>query len=62
MIFCQFFGGSFLLPHILSSFITHVKIILGNDDKKQKKWVTAKIGLNGLDPDLDQNKHRMNLE
>ncbi len=25
-------------------------------------WVTAKIGLNGLDPDLDQNKHRINLE
>ncbi len=20
-------------------------------------WVTVKIGLNGLDPDLDQNKH-----
>ncbi len=25
-------------------------------------WVTAKIGLNGLDLDLDQNKHRINLE
>ncbi len=27
-----------------------------------KHWVTAKIGLNGLDWDLDQNKHRINLE
>jgi hypothetical protein len=26
------------------------------------EWVTAKIGLNSLDPDLDQNKHRINLE
>jgi hypothetical protein len=24
--------------------------------------VTVKIGLNGLDPDLDWNKHRINLE
>ncbi len=24
--------------------------------------VTASIGLNNLDPDLDQNKHRINLE
>jgi hypothetical protein len=25
-------------------------------------WVTVKIGLNGLDPDLVRNKHRINLE
>ncbi len=25
-------------------------------------WVTAKIGLNGLDPDLDQYKYRINLK
>jgi hypothetical protein len=25
-------------------------------------WVTVKIGLNGLDLDLDRNKHRINLE
>ncbi len=28
----------------------------------EHKWVTAKIGLSRLDPDLDQNKHRINLE
>jgi hypothetical protein len=27
-----------------------------------KHWVTVKIGLNGLDPDLDRNKHRINPE
>ncbi len=25
-------------------------------------WVTVKIGLSGLDPNLDRNKHRINLE
>jgi hypothetical protein len=29
---------------------------------KKHIWVTFKIGLNGLDPDLDPNKHRINLE
>jgi hypothetical protein len=27
-----------------------------------REWVAIKIGLNGLDPDLDRNKHRINLE
>ncbi len=26
------------------------------------QWVTVKIGLNDLDPDLDRNKHRINPE
>jgi hypothetical protein len=26
------------------------------------EWVTVNMGLNGLDPDSDQNKHRINLE
>jgi hypothetical protein len=30
--------------------------------RSEYNWVAAKIGLNGLDPDLDQNKHRINLE
>ncbi len=26
------------------------------------QWVTVKIGINGLDPDLYRNKHRINPE
>ncbi len=37
-----------------SGYIVGTKII--------SDWVTVKIGLNGLDLDLDRNKHRINLE
>jgi hypothetical protein len=40
-----------------------INVIFINDSiNLNLHWVAVKIGLNGLDPDLDQNKHRINLE
>jgi hypothetical protein len=40
----------------------HNNIMKCDTLKVHFQWVIAKIGLNSLDPDKDQNKHRIKLE
>jgi hypothetical protein len=49
-----------MTKHFIRSFSSSLMLFRNNNIVTQ--WVTTKIDINGLDPELYQNKHRINPE